>query len=37
MMLVGTLETLEIHPITPLRTEKFLILQNLTEWPLFMQ
>ena len=40
IMLVGTLgtsETLGTHFKLPLGTEKFLILQNLTEWPLFMQ
>jgi len=31
MMLVGTLEILGIHFITPLGTENFLILQNLIE------
>jgi len=40
MMLVevlGTSETLGTHFKIPLGIENFLILQNLTEWPLFMQ
>ena len=32
-----TPEALGIHFIMPLGTKYFLILQNLTEWPLFMQ
>ena len=40
IMLVEVLETsktLETHFKIPLGTENFLILQNLTVWPLFMQ
>jgi len=40
MMLVevlGTSETLGIHFKIPLGIENFIILQNLTEGPLFMQ
>ena len=34
---LGTPKPLGIHLIMPLGTKYFLILQNLTEWPLFMQ
>jgi len=34
---LGTSELLGTYLITPLGTKNFLILQNLTEWPLFMQ